>query len=426
MSLTRHRRWVTTAAVAATAALALSACSTGASGDADSDGKTVVSISSWYQDKEFKPALDAANKVLAKDGIELEYSYIALDQYNNWLSVQLASGSGPDLFMDGASFPARVKAGNAVDVTDRESIADFNDAGLALAKDQDGKVFGIPTYGWFSGYFYNADLFAENDVEPPQTFDELLEVSKTFQDAGIKPLAFGLSGSDKGLHSLMGYLENAYYHNGEGSPEVDTEFAFDKATLSGNWNDSVDEWSKLIDQGVITPDMLGIAEPQAQDEFLAGKAAMIISGPWDYTKFTEAGLNIGMFAHPGNSADDQYMIGGPAANIGVNKGTSKMDAAMKAFDAFASEEVQQAFLDGNPGAFSYSGATAPMPEEYALVEDTLAKGNVGNAWDRWGANMPAQSMVDEVTKQLEGLIGGQLTTDQFVKALDSFADTIRY
>lgn len=429
MSHTRRPRWARTAAVFAAAALTLSACSSG-SGDKDDSasngGKTVVSISSWYQDQEFKPALDKANEILTKENIELDYTYVSLDQYNTWLSVQLASGSGPDLFMDGASFPARVRAGNLVDVTDRPAVANYNEAGLALATDQEGKVFGVPTYGWFSGYFYNMDLFEEHGVEAPQTFDELLEVSKTFQDAGIKPIAFGLSGSDKGLHSLMGYMENAYYHNGDGSPEVDTDFAYGETELSGKWNGSVDKWQELIEQGVLTPEMLGVAEPQAQDEFLNGTAAMVISGPWDYTKFKDAGLNVGMFSHVGNSAEDQWLIGGPAANIGVNKDSGKMDAAMEAFDVLASQDVQEAFLEGNPGAFSYSGITAPLPEEYKLIEPTLEKGNVGMAWDRWGVNMPAQAMVDEVTKQLEGLIGGQLSTEEFVTTLDKFADSVRY
>lgn len=421
-----HRgRRAKVAAVLAATALTAAACS-GSGDEGGEGGSATVTISSWYQDEEFAPALDKANELLAADDIELEYSYVSLDQYNTWLSTQLASGSGPDLFMDGASFPARVRAGNAVDVSDRPAVADYNEAGLALATDQDGAVFGVPTYGWFSGFFYNVDLFEANDVEVPQTFDELIEVSQTFQDAGVKPIAFGLSGSDKGLHSFMGYMENAFYHNGSGSPELDTEFAFGDATLAGNWNDSVDEWSRLVDEGIITPEMLGVAEPQAQDEFLNGSAAMIISGPWDYTKFKDAGLNIGMFSHVGNSADDQWLIGGPAANIGVNKDSDDMDAALKAFDVLASSDVQEAFLEGNPGAFSYSGVSAPLPEEYALIEPILSEGNVGTAWDRWGANMPAQSLVDEVTKNLEALIGGQIDTDEFVSTLDSFADTIRY
>lgn len=428
MSPSRLARITRVGAAVFAAALALTACSStgdkaGASGEG---GKTVVSISSWYQDQEFKPALDKANELLAADNIELDYSYVSLDQYNTWLSVQLASGSGPDLFMDGASFPARVKAGNLVDVSERPSIENFNDAGLALAKDKDGKVFGVPSYGWFSGYFYNVDVFEKNNVEVPTTFDELLAAAKKFQAAGVKPIAFGLSDSDKGLHSLMGFMENSYYHNGQGSTEIDTEFAYGDTKLSGKWDGSVDKWQELVKQGVITPEMLGVAEQQAQDEFLNGSAAMIISGPWDYTKFTDAGVNIGMFPHLGASADDQWLIGGPAANIGVNKDSGNMDAALRAFDVLASTDVQAAFLEGNPGAFSYSGVTAEMPAEYALVKPTLDKGNVGMAWDRWGINMPAQAMVDEVTKQLQGLVGGQLSTKEFVESLDNFSDSIRY
>ncbi len=422
-------------AAAMTASIALAACSAGTPGESPSGGQntgggdavTTVTVSAWYEDSVIGTTIEAANKLLEADNIALEYTQIPLDQYNTWLSTQLASGEGPDLIMDGASFPARVRAGYLVDISDDPVVANFTQEGLALASDRDGKVFGVPSYGWFSGIFYNTDLFAQAGVEVPTTFDELLAAADTLSAAGIMPLTTGLADSDKGLHSLMGYLENAFYHNGAGSPELDTQFAFGEATLTGNWNDAVKEWSKVIDHGLLTKEQLGVPLSQATAEFTSGQAAMYISGPWDFQTIKDSGISFAMFPHVGNDASNQWLLGGPAASIGVNVDSKNPDQALTALHALASKEAMQAVVDANPGAFSYfNGVEGSFPSEYDGVADVLAAGQVAVAWDRWGVNMPAETMLDTVKKGIQGVVAGQITTDEFIAQIDAQADSVRY
>ena len=66
------------------------------------------------------------------------------------LGTQLAAGEGPDIVADGANFPARIKAGNVKEITGADYLEGINDAGFALCKEGD-KIYGIPSYGWFSG-----------------------------------------------------------------------------------------------------------------------------------------------------------------------------------------------------------------------------------------------------------------------------------
>ena len=96
-------------------------------------------------------------------------------------------------------------------------------------------------------------------------------------------------------------------------------------------------------------------------------------------------------------------------------------------EALASVEVQQAFVDANVGGFSYKeGVTVDIPDEYEAVKGILEKGNVACCWDRWSVNMPSQSLFDEAVSQVQGLATGSVTPDDFVKALDTKADSIRY
>ena len=154
---------------------------------------------------------------------------------------------------------------------------------------------------------------------------------------------------------------------------------------------------------------------------------MFITGPWEYDTFKEAGVNFGVMPFLGDGEETQYLIGGPAASWGINTNTKNEEGAEKVLEALASTEVQQAFVDANPGGSSYKeGVTTGLPEEYANVEDALNNGRIACCWDRWSVNMPSQTLIDEINSQMQGLVSGESTVEDFLKNLDSKADSIRY
>lgn len=388
------------------------------------DSKT-VSMTGWYSEKEMDPVIKAVNKELNGE-VKVEYSYVPLQQYNNVLSTQLSSGEGPDIVTDGASFPSRVKSKNLLDLSDESFIKDFNENGFSLATAEDGKVYGIPSYGWFSGVWYNKELFDENGVEVPKTYDEFIAVCKKLSDAGVEPIGFGLSDSDTGIHSLIGYLENSFYQESEYS-DFDENFAYGNKKMAGSMNDVVNKWKKIIDDGYMNEKMLGISGDQNLNMFINGEIAMMNGGPWNYANLEEAGMKFGMFSHLGDKEGNNFLIGGPAASLGVNKNTKNKKGAIKAITAFASLNVQQAWVDANPGGFSYrNDVKVDVPAEYDLIKDELNNGRVACAWDRWGVNMPAETFLTEWKKQIQNLVSKQVSTEEFLENLDKKSDEIRY
>lgn len=429
------RKRVIGALLSATMVVTLAAgCGSGQSGNGssneekkDGDKAVAVTMTGWYTEDNMAPVLEALNEKL--DGkYTVEYTYISLDEYNNVLSTQLAAGEGPDIVTDGTGFPSRIKAGNLKEITGADYLEGINEAGMALCTSKEGNVYGIPSYGWFSGLWYNKDIFQENGItELPKTFDELVAVCDTLSENGVQPLGFGLADGDQGMHSLMGYLENTFYETSEEGKKFDEEFSYGEQKMDGTLNTYVEEWKVLIDKGHITPEMVGISNEQALSDFVSGKTAMFNAGPWYYTNIKDAGLNAGMLPHMGKTADVQYLLGGPAASFGINKNTKNEEGAESVMAALASVEVQQAFADANEGSFSYKeGVKVDMPEEYEVVKPILDAGNVACAWERWSVNMPAQTLVNELYSQLQGLVTGDLTVDDFVQALDGKADSIRY
>lgn len=389
------------------------------------DGAQKVTFTCWYDEDNMESIIAAINEQLGGDYV-VEYTYIAQSDYNNVLGTQLAAGEGPDIVADGANFPARIKAGNVKEITGAGYLEGINDAGFALCKDGD-KIYGIPSYGWFSGVWYNKDIFEKYNITAPTTFDELVAVCDTLAENGVQPMGFGLADGDTALHSLLGYIENSFYQTSEEGKQFDDGFAKGQKKMDGTLNEYVKEWNILIEKGYINDTMVGISNEQALSDFIAGKTAIFNGGPWQYTNLQEAGLKFGMIPNLGKTSENQYLNGGPAVNFGINVNTKNEEGAAKLMEALASVEVQQAFVDANVGGFSYKeGVTADIPDEYEAVKSILENGNVACCWDRWSVNMPSQSLFDEAVSQVQGLATGIVTPDDFVKALDAKADSIRY
>lgn len=395
-------------------------------GEKSSGDSKTVTMMSWYSEDQMEGVIDAIEEKLGGE-YTIDYTYVTNSDYNNVLSTQLAAGEGPDVISDGANFPARIKAGNVKDITDTGLTDGFSDEGLALCT-VDGKNYGIPCYGWFAGIFYNKDLFEQAGItEVPTTYDEFLDVCDKLKSKDIKPIAMGLADGDNGLHAFSGFLESNFYEATEEGKTFDVDFAEGEEKMEGTLNPYIEKWMKMVDNGYITSDMVGISFDQAKDEFSNGKAAMFITGPWEYDTFKEAGVNFGVMPFLGDGEETQYLIGGPAASWGINTNTKNEEGAEKVLEALASTEVQQAFVDANPGGSSYKeGVTTGLPEEYANVEDALDNGRIACCWDRWSVNMPSQTLIDEINSQMQGLVSGESTVDDFLKNLDSKADSIRY
>src|SRR3712207_4768077 len=122
------------------------------------------------------------------------------------LQTQLRAEEGPDVFNwgSGPSFGgALAEAGLLYDLTDAYEEHDWQVYDFAKERvTVDGKVYGIPGEMETIGIFYNADLFAEQGIEPPQNLDDLVQASETLREAGITPMAVGDKEGWEGGHLL--------------------------------------------------------------------------------------------------------------------------------------------------------------------------------------------------------------------------------
>ena len=206
----RRTRWV---ALIAGLSLVLAACGddgdTGGDGGGDAAGGTVEVAAVWSGDEQaaFQAVLDAFTE---ETGIETSFTSTG-DDIATVLGSRIAGNDPPDVAIlpqpgllndlagQDALQPIEDVAGEAVD----ENYAEvWRELGTV-----DDQLYGV----WFkaankSTMWYRPPAFEDAGVEPPETWEELLEVSGTLADAGTTP--FSIGGGDG--WTLTDWFENVY------------------------------------------------------------------------------------------------------------------------------------------------------------------------------------------------------------------------
>jgi len=185
-----------------------------------------LTMGSWRSDdaEKVQALLDKYKELT---GVEIAFQPTVSDQYNATLRLQLDNGTGPDLYYSRSYAVGQelFDAGFSMDCTDIPGVKEnFPESALDAWQTPDGKVFAVPFAAVSQVIYYNKTLFAENGLEVPTTFEELIAVSKAFKEKGIEPFANGIASNWDILECVyLGMLPNyvggadqrALYESGE-------------------------------------------------------------------------------------------------------------------------------------------------------------------------------------------------------------------
>jgi alpha-glucoside transport system substrate-binding protein len=172
-------------------------------------GETIEVAATWTgpeQDR-FQMVLDGFAE---QSGADVRF-LSAGDDIAAFVGPRIEGGDPPDVAMlpqpgvlqsfadQGDLIPIDDVAGDEVDQNFSETAREVGSA--------DGTLYGV----WFktaqkSTVWYNTNVFADAGVEPPATWDELLETGQTISDSGVEPYSYG--GADG--WPLSDLFENIY------------------------------------------------------------------------------------------------------------------------------------------------------------------------------------------------------------------------
>ena len=223
-----------------------------------SDGKTKIRMTYWNSEDTVKSLLEYLEKEVPD--VTGEFQFIDNSNYDPVVDTQLSAEEGPDIICESpASALKHAKLGYLEELD--ELGAKYSEAGTNVYS-YDGGVYALPGISWFEGIYFNKQMFEENNIALPTTFDEYIDVCKKFQELGVKPLAAGLKSWEPMLKNSMAFVAAEYLSTEKGK-NFGEEYREGKTTLDGNWNPYLEKWSEMITEGIYTEDMVGIDHDQA-------------------------------------------------------------------------------------------------------------------------------------------------------------------
>lgn len=237
------------------------------------------------------PATWAIVEAFQKDNpdVRVTVSGEAVSEHLQKLSIAAQSDTLPDIFWVYKSNAQEMqKAGLLLDlapVLDERGLSDSFPASTIENFSADGAIFGVPYQGLLTGLWVNTKILADNGQKMPETFDDLVAVSKALHAKGITTISNGSNQSSFSVWSFLTMLERFGFQDkvdglldGSGS-YVNDDFL--------NLYRSIDE---LRQAGAFPSNVSTQTYQQAVDQFTRGNAAMLDSGVWASSAIQESGI----------------------------------------------------------------------------------------------------------------------------------------
>lgn len=342
-------RWWRTAAVGLTVALTipLAACAGGS--EAPSDGPTTITFWNWYQGAD-APTLEALVGEFneSQDEVIVDMSIMPKDTMIQKLLPAYAAGDGPTLAAVAHEMVAQYSSKGAV-----QAVDDFYGEGK-LEEDVlpkatldavtiEGTKYGAPFSTAPMMLYYNKTLFAEAGLDgPPESIDELFEDAKAitqYTEGDNSTNVYGLAqGVFAGIHTWVTFFRNA---GGGYVSEDRTESIFD----SQENIDTLTTMAELFQNDHISP--IGMSVPDADALFAAGRAGMMINGPWAANGYAAAGVDFGVVPIPAGTDNQTTVVVGTPIIVASGISEAERAAALTFLTYWNSVENQTAWSKGS-------------------------------------------------------------------------------
>ena len=325
-----------------TAAMAGSLVS-GLTVSADSDSQVTISLYTTLPNKDSQ--FEQLCEEFMEENPDIKVNYIAYDssEKQKWMTLY-ASGEAPTVsLMDAVDIRENIENMAAYDLEGDDSwIKDqVDDSNLAIFKDENGSVYGVPNSVQSMGIIYNKTTIekATGEEFDPSTIKsnaDLDALCQKIQDGGVSPIMF--TGVD---WSLGSHFLSQVFNGIQGDEEAQKAFIESvkdgSAELKTNdaWNGVMDTFDIIAKYNYNANDPL-VGNTELDGQAMAkGDVAMWFMGDWGWS-YLEAVAN----------ADDEYGIM-PCPLTGseddaVNQDLGVFPAKGYCVDGSQNDEAQQA------------------------------------------------------------------------------------
>lgn len=370
------------AAVAAVAALTLSACSSPGT-STPGEGEPVVLTLATFLD----PAGTTGREVVLKkaiDAFEAEHENVTIEVQTSQFSLLttqflagVAANNAPDMtFITNIDVLKMNELGYFADLSSEISADDAADlaSGSYDGVLVDGAPHAVPLFPIAFGYMYNLDLFAANGIDPASltTWDDFTAAANTLGAAGAGGFCQGFSESTPDQTGVVAHLLS---HAGtlfedDGTPNWDGKEGVEAV-----------EWAEgLIASGGTPKDAVVWTTEDPYEQFAAGNCAMAMAAssrvPAAQTALGAEKVGFALFPSADGSAPSTNLLGG--WTVGAWEGGKNKELAAKFLASLVSSEFDQAWVT-EAGQAPLRASTAESVELAGWLQTVIEGIKVGYA-----------------------------------------------
>lgn len=436
-STVSRRGFLSLLAVTSLASSGLAACG-GSSGPGGAGSATMWYLSGDPNQSIKTDTLKSWNN--AHPDHQVKVTFFQNDAYKTKIKTAIGAGQAPTLIYGwgGGTLRQYAKSDQVLDLTDwLEQNPEVKSAVLEStyqAGTVNGKIYAYPNENAAPiVLFYNKELFAKAQAQPPKTWDDLMALVPVFNEMGVAPISL----AGQSVWTSMMWLE--YLFDRVGGPQVFNDI----------YNGKPNAWSApgAIRALTMAQDLVKAkgfikgfesitADSNADQALLyTGKAAMMLHGSWVYSgmkssqpEFTDKSLGWQEFpVVSGGKGDPHDSIGNPAQYMSISAKAGKAEVKT-AQDYIANGLMSQAVIDQyiSTGqvcvASGIEDKIAASPNKdflsfaYDLVKDAP---NFQQSWDQALSPTTATTLLNNISK----LFGLSTTPQKFASAMNATLDT---
>ncbi len=310
------------------AAVGLTGCA------AEPDPDTITVLNSATDTTEHEANQDFFDRCAEPLGLEVEQISVPAPQVASKALRMASSDSLTDILeLDGSELPQFAETDGLRPLADTGvDTGDFSDSANTLGS-FDGVQYGVARSVNSLALIYNTELLAEAGLEPPETWEELRATAAELTGGNTYGMAFSASPDADGVYQFLPFFWSA---------------GGDEAQLDGSGGaEALQLWKDLVDDGSASRSVVNWNQQDVNDQFISGRAAMMINGPWQVPVLSEqdeVDWAVASIPVPQAGQDAVPPIGGTVMTVPKNEDSPERERnAGRILECLNSEENQLAW-----------------------------------------------------------------------------------
>ena len=350
--------------MAAGVALTASACGSGSGSTGGASAGPVTLTATDYYTSE--PMHSAVGSILtgcaAADGVKVTHVSVANPQLMPKVLQQLSSHTLPDLLMLDNPNLQQIAQTGALEPLDTAGVnlSGFYPSILSAGSYQ-GKVYGLAPGVNSIALFYNKDVLSAAGIAPPTTWAELSADAAKLTTPNRYGFAMSADNDGEGSWQYLPF----FWSNGGDLQHLDAAPSVQALQFV----------SDLVKHGSMSKSAVTWAQSDVNDQFIAGKAAMMINGPWQFPTLDAAkALHYGVASIPVPTAGGSVKVplGGEVWTVPVTT-SAKEKAAAKVLACMNSSANQVTLAKAAGYVPSLQSAAAQVARETPALAPFVAE-----------------------------------------------------